>query len=106
VTERAEEQTTQLFALSAIETSICSTVYQASSTFAYIYRRGAVLTEKKTVMGQKKIKQNAQPALQIKTFVETTSAHGFMYIAANFGWLAKSIWILLTIAGTKDKILF
>jgi hypothetical protein len=49
------------------------------------------------------VKKSALPAMQMKTFAETTSAHGFMYILANFGWLAKSIWILLTIAGIKSK---
>ncbi len=50
----------------------------------------------------KTVKKSALPAMQMKTFAETTSAHGLMYILANFGWLAKSIWILLTIAGIKD----
>ena len=45
-------------------------------------------------------------SLQVKTFVETTSAHGFGFYLASSSWLSKSIWILITLLGIFFSIFF
>ena len=45
-------------------------------------------------------------SLQVKTFAETTSAHGFGFYLASSSWLSKSIWILITLLGIFFSIFF
>jgi Amiloride-sensitive sodium channel len=45
------------------------------------------------------MRKNGHPSLNVKTFIDITSAHGFAFFKASSNWLSKSIWIILTIVG-------
>jgi hypothetical protein len=51
-------------------------------------------------------KAKSSPALQAKTFAETTSAHGFGFFVQSSGWLSKLIWFILTLSCTVLAIYF
>ena len=51
-------------------------------------------------------KAKSSPALQAKTFAETTSAHGFGFFVQSAGWLSKLIWFILTLFCTVFAIYF
>ena len=45
-------------------------------------------------------------SLQVKTFAEITSAHGFTFFLNSSSWLARSAWAFLTVTGIVLSIVF
>jgi hypothetical protein len=56
-------------------------------------------------MYQRKQSQG-HPALQIKTFADITSAHGFGFFIASSSWVSKTAWAILTVAGIILSIFY
>jgi Amiloride-sensitive sodium channel len=46
------------------------------------------------------------PALQVRTFTEITSAHGFGFFIASNSWVSKTAWAILTVAGVILSIFY